>query len=329
MPNLLLNPGPTNTRLMTKIRQWQGSDNCHREENFKNILESLQHKLLSCVDFGSEGRVAIMCGSGTAAMEAMITSLIPSGITLINAGSYGSRAAQIFETFGIQYTTVKSSTIDDLSKCEDTRFIYFVENETSTGEHYSLDKMCEIYPNARFFIDATSAFGASDYKNNGHRIAALSLCSNKCLQSTPGLGIVLWEASLNTYKRTFYGDVSKYRIGELPFTLPTQSVYALEYSIDKSKNNKHLFNKRRNALIQDMSKNGIECLNKHPSNSIIAFQHPKMQYQELHDFLLNKGVVIYSGVSGVDRSFRVATMSVLFDKKYDYIIRCFNDSCIC
>ena len=59
------------------------------------------------------------------------------------------------------------------------------------------------------------------------------------------------------------------------------------------------------------------CLNKYPSNSIVAFKHPKMQYQELHDFLLERGIVIYSGVSGVDRSFRVSTMSVQFDRKFE------------
>ena len=328
MSKILLNPGPTNTRFMTKVRQWIGSDICHREQDFKDVLASLQKKLLSCVDFGEEGRVAIMCGSGTAAMEAMIASLVPSGVTIINAGSYGSRAVQIFKTFGIQSTVIQSATIDDLSICEDTRFVYFVENETSTGEHYSLDKMCEIYPNARFFIDATSAFGASDYKRNGSRVAALSLCSNKCLQSTPGLGIVLWNASLDTYSRTFYGDVTKYHVGKLPFTLPTQSIYALEYTIDRSSKNKDLFDERKDRLIREMERIGIKSLNKHPSNSIVAFRHPVMQYQDLHDFLLDRGIVIYSGVEGIENSFRVSTMSTKFDKKFKKIIRAFDETCI-
>lgn len=328
MSRILLNPGPTNTRFMTKVRQWIGSDICHREQDFKDVLTSLQKKLLSCVDFGEEGRVAIMCGSGTAAMEAMIASLAPPGTTIINAGSYGSRAEQIFKTFSINSTVVKSSTVDDLVGCEKTKFVYFVENETSTGEHYALDRMCKIYPNAMFYVDATSAFGASEYKKNGHRIAALSFCSNKCLQSTPGLGIVLWNACLNTYERTFYGDVSKYHIGKLPFTLPTQSIYALEHTIDKSSANKRLFDKRKDRLIKEMELIGIECLNKHPSNSVIAFRHPIMRYQKLHDYLLKKGIVIYSGVEGVDKSFRVSTMSTQFDKRFKKIIRVFNETCL-
>jgi len=261
-------------------------------------------------------------------MEAMIASLAPSGLTVVKAGSYGERACQMLDTFDIQKTVIDSATIEDLSTCKKARYVYFVENETSTGEHYSLEKMCKIYPNARFFIDATSAFGASDYKLAGHRIAALSLCSNKCLQSTPGLGIVLWNASLNTYNRTFYGDLTKYDIGSLPFTLPTQSIYALEYTIDRSSKNKDLFDERKNRLIREMERIGIKSLNKHPSNSIVAFKHPKMQYQDLHDFLLKRGIVIYSGVEGIENSFRVSTMSTKFDKKFKKIIRAFDETCL-
>ena len=328
MSKLLLNPGPTNTRFMTKVRQWLGSDVCHREQDFKNVLTSLQNSLLSCVNFTGDGRVAVMAGSGTAAMEAMVASLVPSGTVVINAGSYGLRATQIFETFGIEHEIVESSTIEDLVKCENARYVYFVENETSTGEHYALSEMCKIYPNAKFFIDATSAFGASEYREHGHQIAALSLCSNKCLQSTPGLGIVLWDANLEVYGRTFYGDVSRYHVGSLPFTLPTQAVYSLEYTINSSLNNKALFNKRRDRLIKEMDAIGIQCLNKHPSNSVIAFKHPTMQYQELHDFLLKRGIVIYSGVPGVDKSFRISTMSAKFDKQFNKIIKVFYDTCV-
>lgn len=328
MSKLLLNPGPTNTKFMTKVYQWLGSDVCHREQDFKYVLTSLQKNLLSNIRFAGDGRIAIMGGSGTTAMEAMIASLVPPETIIISAGSYGLRAIEMFKTFGIQHKIIESSTIDDLLECENAKYVYFVENETSTGEHYSLSKMCKIYPNAKFFIDATSSFGASEYRSCGHQIAALSFCGNKCLQSTPGLGVVLWDANLKTYGRTFYGDVSKYHIGSLPFTLPTQSVYALEYTINRSLNNKALFNKRRDRLIKAFEKIGIECINKYPTNSVIGFRHPTMEYQELHDFLLRSGIVIYSGVQGVDNSFRISTMSVKFDAKFNKLTRVFNETCL-
>ena len=36
------------------------------------------------------------------------------------------------------------------------------------------------------------------------KINALSFCSNKCLQSTPGLGIVIWRKNLKTYNKNYY-----------------------------------------------------------------------------------------------------------------------------
>lgn len=326
---ILLNPGPTNTRFMTKLHQWIGSDRCHRESDFKDILTSLQEKLLSKVFLCENGRIAIMGGSGTAAMEAMISSLVPDEVSVINAGNYGERAISILETFKIKHKIICSKTIDDLSRDEDVKFVYFVENETSTCEHYSLKNMCQIYPNAKFFIDATSSFGASDYYIDYlDRIAALSFCSNKCLQSTPGLGIVIWNEEINTYKRSFYGDLSKYGIGKLPFTLPVQSVHALEYTVSKNSSNKEAFDARRDRLVKTLSSFGIVCLNKHPANSIIAFRHPNKSYDQLHSFLKNKGIIIYSGITNVDNSFRISTMSVKFDKSFNKIIGELHDSCL-
>ena len=39
---ILLNPGPTNTRFMTKIKQWIGTDKCHRESDFLDVLNDIQ-----------------------------------------------------------------------------------------------------------------------------------------------------------------------------------------------------------------------------------------------------------------------------------------------
>jgi len=206
--------------------------------------------------------------------------------------------------------------------------VYFVENETSSGEKYSLARMCEIYPNAKFYLDSTSAFGASNYKNYSHRIIALCFCSNKCLQSTPGLGLVIWDGTEQTFGRSYFGDLSRYGVDKLPFTLPTQSLFALEEALKYSLSNEEVFNNRRDKIIQDLERIGIKCVSKNPSNSIIGFRHPIMSYDQLHDFLLSREIVIYSGIEGIDNSFRVSTMSVKFETNYNKIVRSFYDSCI-
>ena len=113
----------------------------------------------------------------------------------------------------------------------------------------------------------------------------------------------------------------------MPFTVPVQSVGALNHAM-KNNNNKVLFDTRKEKIIKDLQKINIKCLSKNPCNSVIAFEHPTKSYQQLQNFLRDKGIVIYSGVEGVENSFRIATMSKKFDRKYKKILGAFHDSCI-
>ena len=327
MGKILLNPGPTNTSFFTKIKQWFGTDVCHRTEEFASDFLKLQDGLLQF--YGDNSRaIAIMGGSGTTALEAMISSVVPDDCLFVDAGSYGKRAIDIARTYKIKTKTIKSKSADDLLQDKYPKYVYFVENETSTGEKYSLEQMCRVYPNSKFFIDATSAFGATNYEPYHDKIAAISFCSNKCLQSTPGLGIVIWNPELETHGRSFYGDLTKYGKEKMPFTVPVQSASALLQVISKQKNNEHLFNARMEKLIYTLRQFGIQCISRNPSNSVVAFVHPTKTYEELRQFLLKKNIVIYSGVAGINNSFRISTMSYKFDKTFSKVMRALNDSCI-
>ena len=334
MSKLLLNPGPTNTRFLIKLAQWLGSDVCHRTDEFYEVLREAKKLLLSSMSFKAKDsfHIALFGGTGTTAMEAMISSLIPcrdsrkyisynKPVTVINAGKYGIRAMSMMDIYKIPYKEIISSNIEDLERNTAANLVYFVENETSTGEKYDLEKMKQIYPNAKFFIDATSAFGASNYRKHLDCINALSFCSNKCLQSTPGVSIVIFKKDLDIVPKTCYMNLEAYIKNEMPFTMPVQSISALRYTLYNIYDNEKTFNSRRNYLISDLRKLGIECLNKNPCNAIIGFKHPTKNYEELRDFLLQKDIVIYSGIGGIENSFRIATMSVDFDKKYSKFLR--------
>ena len=330
MSKLLLNPGPTNTRLSTKIAQWLGSDVCHRTDEFYDIMRDTKRLLLDMVIFKAKNtfHVALLGGSGTAAMEAMISSLIPchEPIVVINAGKYGLRAMKMMNIYGIPFREVISSNIDDLKPISHARSVYFVENETSTGEKYDLERMKRLYPNAKFFIDATSAFGASDYRKHLDCIGALSFCSNKCLQSTPGVSIVVFQKDIDIVPKTCYMDLEAYVSNEMPFTMPVQSISALRHTLSNVYSNQKLFDSRRNRLISDLSKFGIVCLNKNPCNAIIGFRHPTKNYDQLRESLLKNKIVIYSGIDGIENSFRISTISVDFDKKYSKLLKAIKNT---
>ena len=324
----LLNPGPTNTRFRTKYAQWKGSDVCHRTPEFYEILDETKNLLLDRFESDGNFKIALMGGSGTTAMEAMISSLVDKKIIVINAGIYGQRAIDMMKIYGIKYTEVKCKNIDDLKPNKRYKNIYFVENETTTGEEFNVDKMSKLYPNAKFYIDSTSAFGSSDYSNILDKISAMSFCGNKCLQSTPGVGIVIWDSNLKINSKSYYCDLNRYIGNDIPFTLPVQSIYALNETLKISDNNQNIFRNRTDKLINDLKKINIECINIYPSNSIIGFKHPNMDYETLKDYLYKRNIVIYAGIAGIENSFRLSTMSNLFDKKYKFLIKRLYDSCI-
>ena len=331
---ILLNPGPTNTRFSVKLAQWLGSDVCHRTDEFSADLQETKRQILNIFSKKAkmeDWEVSIIAGSGTVAMEAMISSLVDPGISVLVAGKYGARALEIMSAYKILNQQLWDKTLFDIVADRSIDNLYFVENETSTGERFPIDYMSAKFPNAKFFIDATSAFGSSVYDNVIDKINAISFCSNKCLQSTPGLGIVIWRRRLEIKDRSYYSNLSRYVDDSIPFTLPTQSVYALKKATKDfdCKKQKDLFYSRSSRLIFDLIRVGIYCINVIPSNSIIAFQHPNKTYEELKKYLLKRGIVIYSGVDKVKNSFRISTMSVKFDKKYSKILRALNDSCVC
>ncbi len=191
---------------------------------------------------------------------------------------------------------------------------------------YELSHLKSLFPESRLIVDATSAFGASNYADDLESIDAISFCSNKCLQSTPGLGIVIWRKSLATFQRNYYCSLSRYTQRIPPFTVPVQSVYALHSVLKENEDNKILFDARRDKLIKDLAELNIECLSIYPCNSIIGFKHPSLSYDALCAFLLAKDIVIYNGIAGIEKSFRVATMSVDFDERYNEIKSAFYES---
>lgn len=334
---VLLNPGPTNTSFITKIAQWVGTDVCHRTDDFFKLLEETRGLLLSRFSTTAspeEWNVSILAGSGTTAMEAMISSLISEKDNrVINAGAYGQRALDIMDTYEIEYDEIKSDSINDVERSDFAGNLYFVETETSTGEEYRTQEILRRYPQARFYIDATAAFGASNYDAALDNIDALSFCANKCLQSTAGLGLVLWRKTRPTHPRTYSLDLGRYVAPAIPFTLPTQSVSALREALSYEKEwqfneneTKMVFDRRRNDLLQALANIGIKQISKSPANSVIAFIHPTMDYEELRRFLDDRGIVIYSGIPDIDRSFRISTMSVLFERKFKKIVKTFQKS---
>ena len=81
---LLFTPGPVN--VAETLRQAVCKDDiCHREPDFDGLLASIEQKLLSLFQISQRNRyrAVVITGSGTAANEAILSSVVGKGAILI------------------------------------------------------------------------------------------------------------------------------------------------------------------------------------------------------------------------------------------------------
>ena len=114
---VLLNPGPVNVSSRVQQALLRG-DLCHREEEFADLLVANRSKLLQA--FAPEGYTAVvLSGSGTLAVEAMVSSAVAEGkkLLVINNGVYGDRMRQMADAHGIP-TVETDLGLDRTPECE-------------------------------------------------------------------------------------------------------------------------------------------------------------------------------------------------------------------
>ncbi len=91
MSAILLNPGPVT--LSQRVREAMlNADLCHREPEFASLQSAIRRKLIDVYNLEETTWAAgLLTGSGTAAVEAMISTLVPGDGKLLSIenGVYG------------------------------------------------------------------------------------------------------------------------------------------------------------------------------------------------------------------------------------------------
>ena len=204
---LLLTPGPLTTSKSVKevmVHDW-GS----RDATFLKINREVLERLPAIAGAAASFVTVPIQGSGTFAVEAMLTSFVPKkgkALVLIN-GAYGHRAKRILDIAGrktVVYETPED-TPPDLRKVEailkrgtTITHVFAVHCETTSG---ILNPVHEIGALARrygkgYLIDSMSAFGALPLDADKAHADAVAASSNKCIEGVPGLGFVLCRKSV-------------------------------------------------------------------------------------------------------------------------------------
>ncbi|CAG9181654.1 2-aminoethylphosphonate aminotransferase [Cupriavidus pampae] len=350
---LLLNPGPVtlSERVRKSLLQ---TDLCHREGEFFDLQDEARARLLKVYGLEpAQWSAVLMTGSGTAAVESMIASLVPAQgkLLIVQNGVYGERIAQIATQYRIEHTLVTHDwkSVPDLARIAaaldadpSITHVTVIHHETTTGRLNDLpaiDALCQSR-NVRLLVDAVSSFGAEAIDFSGS-IDAVAATANKCLHGVPGAAFVVVrrEALTKAAQRAYYLDLG--RMAKLqdqrntPFTPSVHAFYALvealrEFEDEGGWQARH---QRYAALAEQvrvgLAELGIEPLWAPTQSSVVlrAYRLPAgVTYEQLHDGLKTRGFVIYAGQGGLSSElFRISTMGALTADDMNRLLQGFRE----
>ena len=221
---ILLNPGPVNVSPRVTAALARG-DICHREPECAELLARVRARLLEAFAPRGGFTAVLLTGSGTAAVEAAVTSVCsPRGrLVVVSNGVYGERIAAMAEASRVPHTVVGSAwtsapdldAVEDALRAPDVEAVAVVHHETTTG---LLNPVAAIAQRARALGKLVLVDAVSGLAGDALDLGACDLVvgtGGKCIQAFPGIAFVLVRdevlARLVTYpRRSLYLSLATY-----------------------------------------------------------------------------------------------------------------------
>ena len=338
---ILLNPGPATTTDSVKQAQIV-PDICPREKEFQDLMTSIRKDLVKIAGGDKNYTTILFAGSGTAAMEATLCSVVPEEkyALIIANGIYGLRFGSIACANGIPDVRIVSPfgraiELDRIKNMFETGLTaggaFVTHHETTTGILNPINEIGEIVKehNSPYVIDTISSFGGVPLSIKKCKADFIMSTSNKCLQGMAGVSFViakkdaLEETRFNM--RSVYLDLyNQYKYleehGQMLFTSPVQSMYALRQAIDELfeeglENRQERYKQNHQILVKGMKDRGFKLFltqQVEHSNILETFYEPKnFNFKKFHDKLYEKGFTVYPGKLTKEKTFRLSVMGDL------------------
>ncbi|WP_147535601.1 2-aminoethylphosphonate aminotransferase [Bacillus marasmi] len=338
---VLLNPGPATTTDTVKYAQIV-PDICPREQDFGTVMEFISSELTKLVGNTEEFTTVLFAGSGTAAVEAILSSVIDDDevLLIVNNGAYGKRMCQIAEIYQLNYLEFKSPPDQPINLEQLEAYIVaqkvkvshlaIIHCETTTGllnQLHEVGTLCKQHE-ITMIVDAMSSFAAVPIDMKAMNISYLAASSNKNLQGMAGVSFViadkfaLEKTKLNTPRNLYLNLYEQFRsfqeTKQMRFTPPVQILYALKQAIIETnwegiENRYARYSRSWETLISGITGLGLSHLvpvKNHSKiiTSIIEPEHPQYNFNEMHDYFYKKGFTIYPGKLDQQNTFRVANI---------------------
>ncbi len=353
--NILLNPGPATTTQSVKMAQVV-PDICPREKEFGDLMESVSADLTEIVANCNDYTTILFGGSGTAAVEAVLSSVVPheKKILIVNNGAYGERICQIAAAYEMPFIEFKSSALEPidlvalehcLQQSTNISHLAVIHNETTTGllnDLTELGVLADRY-GIELIVDAMSSYAAVPIDMERQHITYLVASSNKNVQGMAGIGFVIankacLEKTQQIQPRNFYlnlyAQYDNFRNShQMRFTPPVQTLYALKQAILETKeegvsNRYARYSQSWHILTKALKKLGLPYLvdDAYHSKIITSINMPDgVDFNDLHDAMQQAGFTIYPGKVAEFNTFRVANIGDIDHKDIQRFVEVLNE----
>lgn len=319
-----------------------------RTDAFSDVMLEIQTRLLRVLGTQESSKCAIITGSGSAAMEAVVSNSFDKQdkLLVINGGSFGQRFVQLCEIYQIPYDEIKLNydealTQTHLDAYQNNEYSAMLVNihETSTGQLYDI-KMLSAFCKAKgmkLVVDAISSFLSDPLHMDKDGIDCVIISSQKALSLAPGLSMVVMNEAfyldnvkekpmINLYLN-LNEHINNMERGQTPntpavgicFELLDMLRYVEEKSVDTIIEKTHARAVRFREMIQPL---GLHIPKFHLSNTLtpIVFENGKARavYEYLRDHY-----DIYVTPNGGDlatKIIRVGHIGNMKDEYYDDLV---------
>ena len=340
--NILLNPGPATTTDTVKLAQLV-PDICPREREFGDLMRELGTDLLKVVHADpADWTTVLFCGSGTIAMDACVSSLIPADgkLLIVNNGAYSARAAEMARAYSVPHIDLQFPIdgLPDLDVVEQTlrehpeiAAVYTTHQETGTG---ILNPVREIGALAHahgavMIADTISTYAMIPFTVDDMNIDVCMSSAQKGIQGMTGLSYVLAKKSVLTAAKTYpvrsyYTNlVMQYegfeQTGEMRFTPPVQTVYAAkralaEYFAEGASKKWARHTRTIEAIHEGLERLGLkEAIPRAiQSGLVVAVEYPAdFDFLRVHDYCYERGYTIYPGKMQTSSTFRLCALGAI------------------
>ncbi len=354
----LFTPGPLTTS--RTVKQAMLKDLGSRDFAFIQVIRDIREGLLALAGVPKGEYEAVpMQGSGTFAVESVLTSTVPRDgkvLVLIN-GAYGHRMVKICKTAGIACAALEFPE-DDCPKVgpvttaldadPSITHVAVVHCETTTGIVNPVRGLGELVRDKSriFFVDAMSSFGAIPVNAAECRIDYLVSSSNKCIEGVPGFAYAIARKEPFMQTKGFARSLSLDLYaqweglesnGQFRFTPPTHALLAFRQALRELNEEGGVsgraarYRANYNVIIQGMEQMGFRTyLTPEKQGYIITSfrypEHPNFDFETFYKSLNDKGYVIYPGKVSAADCFRIGTIGRLFEADMRALLAAIRDT---